>query len=56
MKEVTLKDIAGVGERTLKKLEKAGIVSPRQLALMTASELAAIADIGESHALSLIHI
>ncbi len=53
MKELSLKDIAGVGEKTLKKLEKAGIVSPRQLALMTASELAAIADIGESHALAI---
>ncbi|RLF11244.1 MAG: DNA repair and recombination protein RadA [Thermoprotei archaeon] len=53
MKELTLKDITGIGEKTAKKLEKAGVTSPRQLALMTASELAALADIGEAHALAI---
>jgi len=53
VEEPSLKDVMGVGEKTLKKLEKAGIRSPRQLALMTASELASIADIGESHALAI---
>ncbi|MCX8204744.1 MAG: DNA repair and recombination protein RadA [Candidatus Nezhaarchaeota archaeon] len=48
-----LKDIPGVGEKTLKKLEKAGITSPRQLALMTAYELASVAEIGEHQALAI---
>jgi len=53
VEELTLRDIAGVGEKTAKKLERAGITSPRQLALMTAAELAAIADLTETQALAI---
>ncbi|MEM4700330.1 MAG: DNA repair and recombination protein RadA [Candidatus Nezhaarchaeales archaeon] len=51
--ELSLRDLPGVGEKTLKKLERAGITSPRQLALMSASELAAVAEIGESQAMAI---
>ncbi|MEM1538576.1 MAG: DNA repair and recombination protein RadA [Candidatus Nezhaarchaeales archaeon] len=49
-----LLDIKGIGEKTAKKLERAGVKTPKQLAMMTASELVSRTDLSEGEALSLI--
>jgi DNA repair protein RadA len=53
-KEITLDDLPGVGEATLKKLKDAGIISVRTLAVYPLIKLMDDAGIGEKTALKLI--
>jgi DNA repair protein RadA len=53
-KNYTLKDLPGVGDATLKKLEEAGIVSIRNLAMYPLAKLMDEAGIGEKTAQNLV--
>ncbi len=53
-KEITIKDLPGVGPKTVEKLEESGIVDVMAVATASSSELAAIAEIGEGVAQKII--
>lgn len=54
MEEINLKDIKGIGPKTLKKLEELGIKDPMIIATSNPSELAALLEISEEQARKII--
>ncbi|MFH7882359.1 MAG: helix-hairpin-helix domain-containing protein, partial [Candidatus Aenigmatarchaeota archaeon] len=54
-KEIRLEDIPGVGEKIAKKLREVGFSEPMTIAVASPSELAAIAEIGETQATKIIN-
>lgn len=55
VKEIKLEDIPGVGEKIAKKLREVGFSEPMTIAVASPSELAAIAEIGETQAAKIIN-
>jgi len=53
-KEIRLEDIPGVGPKTAEKLREVGFTDPMTIAVISPSELAAIAEIGEAQAAKII--
>ncbi len=53
-KEITLRDLPGVGEKTAEKLESVGMDDLMAIATASPAELAAIAEIGEGQAAKII--
>jgi len=53
-KEIRLEDIPGVGPKTAEKLREVGFTDPMAIAVVSPSELAAIAEIGEAQAAKII--
>jgi DNA repair protein RadA len=53
-KEIRLEDIPGIGPKTAEKLREVGFTDPMAIAVISPSELAAIAEIGEAQAAKII--
>jgi len=53
-KEISIEDIPGVGEKTAEKIRAVGYTDLMSIAVMPASDLAAIAEIGEGQATKII--
>jgi len=53
-KEIRLEDIPGIGPKTAEKLREVGFTDPMAIAVISPSELAAIAEIGETQAAKII--
>jgi RecA/RadA recombinase len=53
-KEIRLEDIPGIGPKTAEKLREVGFTDPMAIAVISPSELAAIAEIGEGQAAKII--
>ncbi|MGC9058951.1 MAG: helix-hairpin-helix domain-containing protein, partial [Candidatus Aenigmatarchaeota archaeon] len=53
-KEIRLEDIPGVGPKIAEKLREVGFTDPMAIAVISPSELAAIAEIGEGQAAKII--
>ena len=53
-KDISIEDIPGVGEKTAEKLRSVGYTDLMSIAVMPASDLAAIAEIGEGQAQKII--
>jgi DNA repair protein RadA len=53
-KEIRLEDIPGIGPKTAEKLREVGFTDPMMIAVISPSELAAVAEIGETQAAKII--